>query len=534
MQTATSLQPAKESTDLNTLSAREQADLIRQGEVSALELVDAHIERIEAVNPALNAVVVKRYEEARAEAREADQRRLRGEALGALHGVPVTVKECLDLTGTPSTFGLPSRAKTMAAQDDAYVARLRQAGAIVVGKTNVAQLLMFVESDNPLYGRTNNPWDLQRTPGGSSGGEAAIIAAGGAALGLGTDIGGSVRAPAAFCGIASMKPTAGRLPDAGRYSMPFGQRAILSQVGVLARHVGDVGLGLEIANGGRNPAVEPPMPLHDPAAVDLSRLRVAWYLDDGMFPAAPAVRRAVEEAATILANAGAKVSEWQPPAVPEAYQLSLGLFSADRGAGFRETLGDNRRDPRIAMLVTLAARSRGTLGALAGLLRMLGQRGLADGLQSFGHGDTAHYWKLVEAQIDYQQRFQAALDQGEGGPFDLILCPAMSLPAWKHGAARDLTLGGAYAILYNLLGYPAGVVPVTRVRADEESDRAASSDMVQRAARQTEQGSAGLPIGVQVVARPWREHVALAAMQEIERVASNQPGFPFRPHVPSA
>ncbi|WP_019139762.1 amidase [Noviherbaspirillum massiliense] len=531
MQAATSAQQQIE-TDLTALSATEQASLVRQGKISSLELVEAHIARIEAVNPVLNAVVVKRYEEARAEAREADRRRLQGEALGPLHGVPVSVKECLDLAGTPSTFGLPSRASMRAEQDDAYVARLRAAGAIVLGKTNVAQLLMFVESDNPLYGRSNNPWDLQRTPGGSSGGEAAIIAAGGAALGLGTDIGGSVRAPAAFCGIASMKPTAGRLPDAGRHSMPFGQRAIVSQVGVLARHVADVALGLEVANGGREPAAEPPMPLHDWTAVDVSRLRVACYLDDGLFPVAPAVRRAVQEAATILSDAGARVTPWQPPAVPHAYQLSLGLFSADCGAGFRETLGGNKRDPRIAMLVALAARSRFTLGALGGLLRLFGQHGLAGGLQAFGHGDTAHYWKLVEAQIDYQERFRAALDQDEGGPFDLILCPAMSLPAWKHGAARDLTLGGAYSILYNLLGYPAGVVPVTRVRANEESDRPASADLVQRAARKTEEGSAGLPVGVQVVARPWREHVALAAMQEIERVARQQPDFPFTPRVP--
>jgi fatty acid amide hydrolase len=511
------------------LSASEQARLIRNGELSSLETVNAHIERIEAVNPALNAVVVKRYEAARAQAREADRQRAHGAPMGALHGVPVTIKECLDLAGTPSTFGLPSRANVILQQDDAYVERMRAAGAIVVGKTNVAQLLMFLESDNPVYGRASNPWDLSRTCGGSSGGEAAIIAAGGSPLGLGTDIGGSVRTPAAFCGIASIKPTAGRLPDAGRYSSPIGQRAILSQVGVLAREVADVRLGLEIANGGVNPAVEPPMPLGDAGAVDISRLRVAVYVDDGIIRVAPAIRRALHEAAAMLADAGATVCPWQPPSLSEAYHLSMGILSADRGAGMRRMLGRGARDPRIAALVTIAARSRPTVAALGGLLRMLGQHGMADGIKAFGHGDTWHYWQLVEAQLNYQQRFKAALDEADGGPFDLIVCPASSLPAWKHGSARELNLGGAYTILYNLLGYPAGVVPVTRVRAGEESEREISRDVIQRAARAVEMGSAGLPVAVQVVARPWREHVALAAMQEIENAARKRGDFPFTP-----
>src|SRR5215469_7847359 len=235
---------------LTSRSAAELASMLARGEVSAVEAVEAHIEQIERVNPKLNAVVFKRYDAARAEAKQADARRAQGEPLLPLHGVPITIKECLDLEGTPSTFGLPSRANSLAHQDDVYVARMRQAGAIILGKTNVSQLLLYYESDNPLYGRTNNPWNLERTPGGSSGGQAAIIAAGGSPLGLGTDIGGSLRIPATFCGIASLKPTAGRLPDPGRFSVPIGQRAIVSQVGALARRVADVALGLEIMNGG--------------------------------------------------------------------------------------------------------------------------------------------------------------------------------------------------------------------------------------------------------------------------------------------
>src|ERR1700736_3578263 len=215
------IQDSAASLDLCALGARELARSIADGSITAVQAVEVHIERIERVNPALNAVVVKRYDEARAEARDADRRRAAGEPLGAMHGVPVTVKECLDFAGLPSTFGLASRARHAAEADDPYVARMRAAGAIVLGKTNVAQMLLAVESSNPVYGRTNNPWNLDRTPGGSSGGEGAIVAAGGSPLGLRTDIGGTVRVPAAFCGIAALKPMQGRTPDQGRCSVPF-------------------------------------------------------------------------------------------------------------------------------------------------------------------------------------------------------------------------------------------------------------------------------------------------------------------------
>lgn len=514
---------------LTRLSATELAAKVAAGEISSVETVQAHIRRIEAVNASLNAVVVKRYDAALAEAREADKRRAAGGALGPLHGVPVTLKECLDLAGTPSTFGLPSRARHAAPQDDTYAARLRQAGAIVLGKTNVAQLLFYYESDNPVYGRTNNPWNAERTPGGSSGGEAAIIAAGGSALGLGTDIGGSLRVPATFCGIASLKPTMGRFPDPGRFSLPIGQRAVASQIGVMARRVADVALGTEILNGGRNPACEPPMPLGDFRGVDVAKLRVGFYTDDGTFTVAPAVRRAVREAAESLRAAGADVQEWSPPDVASAQNLLFGIFSADGAEGLRRLLHGQKRDPRVATLAFLAHRSRPTLALLRGLLRAVGQRGLADSTVAFGHGDTAHYWRLVEQQMNYQRRFAEALDAAAGGPIDVILCPACALPAFHHGASANLLTAGAYAILYNLLGYPAGVVPVTRVRPGEDTARPPSRDVVQSTARKVEVQSAGLPVGVQVVARPWREHVALAAMHAIEDAASRRADFPSAP-----
>ena len=508
-------------------SAGALAARIASGEVSAIDVVEAHIARIEAVNPRLNAVVVPRYAEARTEAREADRRRAAGEPLGPLHGVPVTVKECLDLAGTPSTFGLSARAGLTAAADDPYVARLRAAGGIVVGKTNVAQLLMSIESYNPVYGRTNNPWNADRSPGGSSGGEGAIIAAGGSPLGLGTDIGGSSRIPAAFCGIAGFKPTQGRTPDNGRGSIPFGQRAIVSQIGVLARSVDDVALALGIVAGAPEAALEPPVPLGDLHAVDVARLRIAFYDDDGIFPASPAVRRAVREAAQLLAAAGAHVTPWSAPDLSQATELFFELLSADRGRGLQALMRRERVDPNIGPMLMMAKQNRPAIGVFQALFRALGQHRTAAMIAPFGHGDTHHYWQLAEAQIDYRCRFLDALDRDEGGPFDLVLAPPCALPAFTHGAARDLALAGSYSLLPNVLGFPAGVVPVTHVQPDEEAARAVSRDAVERTAAKVDRGSAGLPVGVQIMARPWRDHVALAAMRAIETAADYRANSPM-------
>ncbi len=425
----------------------------------------------------------------------------------------MTIKECLDLEGAASTFGVPSRRETRAVVDEKHVARLRGAGAIVLGKTNVAQLLMFIETDNPIFGRTNNPHAVDRSAGGSSGGEGALLAAGASALGLGTDLGGSLRVPAAFCGVVAIKPTTGRCDDLGRGSAPLGQRAIASQVGVLGRDVQGVALGLKVINGGDRPALDgslsPAMPLPEYGSIDASNLRVGFYVDDGTFTPAPAVRRAVREAAAALSRRGATVVEWAPPEVARARDLFFGLLAADGFAGLERTLGRDRRDPRIAKMM-MAGRAK----RLIGLLLSLSGRGRLkrEVVANYGYRDTDHYWRLVEETIDYRGRFLEALSG-----HDVVICPAVALPAFRHGASEELILAGAYTALYNVLGWPAGVVPVTRVRADEESDRFPTKDPMDRTARETERGSAGLPIGVQVVARPWREDLVLAVMGEIER-----------------
>jgi fatty acid amide hydrolase len=512
-------------------TARELAASIAKGTTTARAAVEACIKRIEEVNPALNAVVVKRYEEARGEADAIDQRRARGETLPPLAGVPITVKECFDLTGTAATFGLPKRAAARATSDDPYVARLRSAGAIVAAKTNVAQLLIYSESDNPLYGRANNPWNLERSCGGSSGGEAAILGAGASMLGLGTDIGGSVRIPAAFCGISSLRPTAGRCPDPGKGSIPIGQRAVVSQVGPMARSVDDLALALELINGAHGIDTIPTVPLGDFNRVDIAGLRIAVVNDDGLMTPSRAVERGVAEAAEILRAAGAEIVRLNVLPGAEILELVLGCFTADRGRGMRDLLRGEKVDPRVSVNMNIARMPRGLRIAVAALLGLLGQRHSAATMGAFASGSASDYWRLSERVMDFQVRFRNELDRAPGGPIDLVLMPTCAVPAVRHRATINMPFAGTYALLSPLLGYPAGVVPVTRVRGEEEAGRRKSFDVVERTAFETDRGSAGLPIGIQLVGRPWHDDVVLAAMRAIEQAARRRADFPIAPKL---
>jgi fatty acid amide hydrolase len=507
-------------TTLTELSAAHLARLITQGDVSASAAVEAHIARIEQVNPAINAVVVKRYDVARREAQAADDLCARGEPLGPLHGVPITVKECFDLAGTPATLGTPSRKRDIATTDDGYVQTLRSAGAIILGKTNLPQACIYNESVNAVYGRTRNPWNLARTCGGSSGGQAAIIAAGGSPVGLGSDVAGSLRLPAHFCGIASLKPTAERSYDHS-YSrfLPPGL-PIVSVAGPMARDVNDLALMMQV--------LDRKHPLPDVSKVDVAKLRVGYFTGDGIFAPSPSVLRAVHEAVAVLRERGASCTSWQPPDVKGALDCFVRLLTLNQVAAVRNIIGRDRPVQQIAALLFVAQRSRRTIGAVHGLLKNLGQRALAEQIGNFGY-TTADLPDLIQDRQEYVHLLQTSLDQAEGGPLDVILCPPCALPAYPHGESTYLAGGGAYTSLWNFTGYPAGVVPVTRVREDGVISRPQSLDVVDAAARKVDKDSVGLPIGVQVVARPWQEHIALVAMQAIQDALRSREDYPATP-----
>lgn len=528
MQEAGALQ-SNSNPGLTKMSAAELAHYIRLGEFSSVEVVEAFIEQIERVNPRLNAVVAPTFEQARLDAAKADSDRREGKPLGPLHGVPITVKECFDVKNTPTTLGLPSRHNHKAFADDVLVARLRSAGGIVLGKTNTPQLLSYLEADNPLYGKTSNPWSLKRSPGGSSGGEAAIIAAGGSPLGLATDLGGNIRIPAHMCGIHGFTPTPGRLPFPGRFASRIfpGQEGIQISAGPLAKSVTDLRLAMDILTQPGLERIEPllaPVNYGNPAEVHLAGMRVAMYYDDGFFEASPAVRRAVREAARALQEQGVEVVHFKPPAIELAIRLYYSILSATGGAGVKRLLAKNRRDKRLKKVLSALDLPSYMRPFAVQTASRLWQKKSAAMLRYAKPLSAAEYCILIDERNAYRQKFLSLLDDQN---FDAIICPPFALPAITHGAGLQLLPAASYSILFNLLGMPSGTVAATKVLPGEESDRLPSRDLAERAARNTEKSSAGLPVGVQVAGWPWRDHVVLAIMQVLENYFKNDPDYPI-------
>ncbi len=436
-------------------SAKAIAAAIREKRISSVEIVDAFLARIEEVNTSLNAVVQLREEQARAETRHGDEALARGEALGALHGVRMTIKDSLDTVGMISTCGTLGRAEFVPERDATVVRRVKAAGAILLGKTNTSELTLTFEADNLVYGRTNNPWDTERTPGGSSGGATAILAAGGSAFDIGSDYGGSIRLPAHYSGITGIKPTHGRVPRTG-HIFPFGgTHDSFQQIGPLARHVEDLFLILEIIAGPDNvdPAIVP-MPLGDPTQIDLASLRVGFHTNDGISTPTPETQAVVRAAASAMENAGARVDESRPECIERSFEVGVQVWSANGEATTRRLL-------REAKTTEFSIDVTGGPALDAEALDRL----MAD-------------WFAVRSEMS-----------GYFENHDVILCPVNAKPAELHGTT--LLPDFSYTVSYNVTGWPAAVV------------RGGTSPE-------------GLPIAVQIVASPAREDIVLAVAAHLE------------------
>jgi fatty acid amide hydrolase len=439
-------------------SAGRLAAAVGRREVTAVELAEKATRRAQTRGAVLNAVAVPLYAQADAAAARIDAR----PAGRPLEGVPVSVKETLWVRGTPCCAGVERLAGSRSRSDGAIARALRRAGAVILCKGNVAQLNWYAETDNPVYGRTDNPWAADRSPGGSSGGEAALVAAGVVPVAVGTDIGGSVRIPAAWCGVFGMAPTPGRLSLAGsRDDQLFaGQTLIQNRPGVLARVAADLRLVISVLDVG--PATPAPVrPLR----------RVGVVRENGVLAPAPAIRRAVAETADRLAADGLEVVDVELADAPEALALFDAVFAADGGRGLRRILRGGRATPQVRRALAAAA------GAALG---------------------PEERRSLEERIAALRRRFALMLD---GAGIDALIGPAHAHPAVPHGTALDVAAGQSYTSLYNLLGMPAGVAPVTRVQPGEERDRG--------------DGSAGLPVAVQAAARPGDDEVVLTLLDRV-------------------
>jgi Asp-tRNA(Asn)/Glu-tRNA(Gln) amidotransferase A subunit family amidase len=458
--------------DPTFLPAVTMARQIRGKKISPVELAEIHLAKIERLNPKLNAFVHVAPERVLREARAAEAAVAGGGPLGPLHGVPVSIKSSLEVAGLRCESGTRLRAGFVASRDAPLVERLRNAGAIVLGVTNTPELLMAWETDNLLYGRTNSPWDLERTPGGSSGGEAAAIAAGMSAGGVGSDGGGSIRVPAHFSGICGLKPTPGRIPSTGHFPASGGPFALIGVVGPMARGVADVTALFEVMQGpddGDTGAA--PVALRWPNDDEVRNLRIGYFEDDGCTPVTPETRAAVRTAAEALRSAGFQVEPFRPQDLEAARELWKMFFVKIAGMLIQPMFLGREHDQ-------------------SPILRQFLEWSAAEP-ELTGESLLAAWMRRDAVRADFLAQMRK---------YPILLCPAAAIPAFRHGE-RSWKIDGktveyldawSYTEWFNLLGNPAVVVPVS-------------------------QSSEGLPIGLQIVGRPWEEEQVLAVAAALEK-----------------
>jgi fatty acid amide hydrolase len=496
------------------LSATELRDAILNREVTVVEAVDSLIERIEKGNKDINAIVYPLFEEARKEAIELDRMLSLGKVKGPLHGVPVTVKENLNVKNTPSTWGIEGR-NSLAKKDDPSVERLREAGAIILGKTNAMQLLLGCETVNPVYGRTSNPWDLSRTPGGSSGGEGAAIASLFSPLGIGTDIGGSVRTPAQFCGIHALKPTSGIIPQAPPEEIYhiLKETGQMSSIGPLARSVDDLKLAYQVLSG------------QSVKEQGLEGLTVGLWETDGVLAPSPSISRALREVSELLSEAGAKVVPYSFPFVKESMQRFYGLMCPDGGDGMKKTIGSSKREYAVENVIRTQSISPFKRKLISFFIARIGQKTVSELILPFtGKKNEEEFQTLAKKRKEYQNL--VLLDWKEKG-IDLVLCPAFPVPALYHDGSKKLSYEGAYNSLINYLGFCSGAFSYTTVRKGEQQLVIRNKkDLVQQAAMENEKGSAGLPVAVQIVGKPYEEGLVLSVMKWLELQRQDANDYP--------
>lgn len=454
--------------DLVLAPAVRQLELLRTGQLSVVELADAQIRQIEKLNPVLHALVDFDAERVRSQARTLDA--TKGER-GALHGLPVTVKSSIATAGMRCEIGSLLHQGEVPHHDAEVVARLRAAGALILGTTNCPEFLMAYETANLLHGATHNPWNVEHSPGGSSGGESAAIAAGLSAAGLGSDSGGSVRVPAHFTGICSLKPTPGRIPGRGHLPPCVGPFAILGAIGPMARTIGDVAL-LFRALSGQDP-VDPISPPLTPRSLSLEDLRthtIGFFEDDGLVPVTAETRAAVNASAQALREAGFRVAPFRPTTLEPLRKLWWKFF-VQCGAMFYEPEIRARREQLSPIFTEFL--------------------GIAEAAGPLTATELLNAW----AELDLLRA--KTLEEMRG--FPVLLCPVASVPAFQPGERSWTVDGKSVSYLdavrhtqwFNALAAPAAVVPVSH-------------------------SPQGLPIGVQIAARPFQDEVALGVAAVID------------------
>lgn len=447
-----------DASDIINMPVNKLKDLILKKKLSSYEVVSAFVNRINVVNPILNAVVAFRPEEALKEARKADEELSKGKNVGALHGIPCTIKDSFDTEGIISAGGTLGRKNFIPATNATIVQRLKDAGVIIMGKTNTPEFTLSFFTDNLVYGRTKNPYDLNRSPGGSSGGAAAIIASGGSPFDIGTDTGGSIRFPAHCCGITGIKPTSGRVPRTGHIVSFQGVSQSLTHVGPLARNVDDLHLLLNIISGVDQ--IDPyvyPVPLHDYRQVNFKKLRIAFFTDNKLSKPSADTAQTIQDVVNIISSAGLSTREDFPKGLEESATLNRSYLLSGEW---------------LKRMVEKYGTTKTSLEWIYGL----------------PNPSSPDYAKVVEKVDQFRSSMLSFWNN-----YDVLICPVNPMPAPLGNAEPEIDVSTyfSYTIAFNMTGWPCVVI---RGGTSKE----------------------GLPIGVQIVAPPWREDICLSVAKFLE------------------
>lgn len=506
------------------LSSREILAAYRSGTYTPTQVVATYCDRAMRAGEAFECTADEPFEEALKAAALSTQRYQAGTAR-PLEGLPYSVKDCINQRGLDATAGLAVRCFKPCDEDAVVVSILRQDGGIPFVRTNIPQSLLLPESSCAHWGTTQNPYSRDRTAGGSSGGEASLIAAGGSPLGIGSDIGGSLRIPAHFCGITCLKPTPRRMSRHGmvacRTTPTTGQEHIIPTCGPMGRCVGDVTLMMESwVNQRMWDADIHSLPIPwDAAAADASApvtdLTIGYYETDGFFDPAEPCKRAVREAVAALEARGVKCIRFDPPNVEEAVSLMYGLLTSDGNVGLFSGMEGEEVNIRYRKLRAASGLPGFIRPALAALLELIGQQRPAILARHAKAKSAADLWHYVRLKDEYIRKFTK---QWREAGVDAVISPGLTTPAWLHKATADLTPACCYSFLYNVLHYPAGIVPVTTVRPEEQvyNPPAGQHDMFSSVIRKNMKTAAGTPVGVQVAALPWKDEMVCRVMGVLE------------------
>ncbi|NWS29847.1 FAAH1 hydrolase, partial [Polioptila caerulea] len=443
---------------------------------------------------------------------------------GLLYGIPVSIKDHIGHKGHLATCGLVQCLGTVMEEDSVLVKVLKRQGAIPFAMTNVPQSLFSYDCSNPIFGQTLNPFNPQKSPGGSSGGEGALIAGGGSILGIGSDLGGSIRLPSSFCGLCGLKPTAERLRWA--LPLPFQPRSVPWALGPMARDVDSLALCMKALLCQEmfqlDPTV-PPIPFNEQVFSSSTPLRVGYYDTDGYFPLPPCMRRAVRETRHALRAAGHQLVLFSPPRIPHVMtELFLKTFFADGGRAWLDVFTGNIVDPGLKPQVNSCKIPRLVKKLLALLLKPLQFLLLLkfiDVAMFSTCRSVKEIWNHHHQIQVYRSQF---ITQWKELQLDVVLCPVLG-PAFTTGYPGKLLTAISSTMLYNVLNFPAGVVPVSTVtEADEEElklYKGCCDDPWDRTLKQAVSGAVGMPVAVQCVALPWQEELCLRFMKEVETLS---------------